>query len=37
MPLVMCEDGHLDRPTIVCDHCGEVIARADDALGEEPF
>ena len=30
MPLRIVVDGEYDTPTIVCDHCGEVIADVDD-------
>jgi hypothetical protein len=31
MPLRIVEDGRYEKPTIVCDHCGEVITGGNDA------
>ncbi len=30
MPLVISREGDVDRPIIVCDHCGEPITNAKD-------
>ena len=31
MPLRIVEDGRYDKPTIVCDQCGEAITDVNDA------
>ena len=31
MPLRIVEDGRYEKPTIVCDHCGEAITDVNDA------
>lgn len=30
MPIVMVVEGSRTCPTVVCDHCGQVIARGED-------
>ena len=30
MPLRIVEDGRYNKPTIVCDHCGEAITDVND-------